>query len=193
MKLAPRPLIRAAAPAAAAGLVLTAFTLPAVALDPPGSTVTRSGGTVQLVARSGVANVVHVGGQTLADGVHAIVEDESGIAAFNGCRPLDATTADCGVGITQLQIALGDNSDTLFIDQRADQNNPASAPLLYNASVDAGTGPDTIATGRGNDQINLRDGVNGNDRVTCDGGTQDRAIGNPGDSIDPSCEFRVTF
>lgn len=193
MKLAPRTLIRTAVPAAAAGIVLTAFALPAAA-QTPGATVTRSGSTVQVAARPGFVNHIHVGGLTQADGVHLIVEDDlSGVAAFNGCRQVSPTVADCGVGVTQLSISLGDMNDTLFVDQTADQNNPQSAPLLVNASVDAGTGSDLISTGRGNDQINVRDGIPGNDRVTCDGGTQDRVVADPGDSIDPSCELRATF
>ncbi|MGW0131023.1 hypothetical protein [Streptomyces sp. NPDC003299] len=184
MKLTPRTLIRAAVPAAAAGVVLTAFALPAVAQDPPGSTVTRSGGTVQLLARSGVANQVTVG----LDAGHLIVEDQSGIAAFNGCQRLPGSTvsADCGTGVTQLRILLGDNGDTLFI---ADD-------VAIPASVDAGTGPDVITTGAGNDTISVRDGVRGNDSVNCDGNSAtgvDQVVADPGDFVSTTCERRAFF
>ncbi|MEU3606896.1 hypothetical protein AB0E83_15815 [Streptomyces sp. NPDC035033] len=184
MKLAPRALARAAAPALAAGMVMTAFALPAAAQEPPGSTVVRFGNTVQLAARSGVANVVTIG-INQANG-HLIVEDQSGIAAFNGCRRLAGSTisADCGPGVTTLQISLGDNGDSLFI----------SESVRANATVNAGTGPDFIATGAGNDTIVVRDGVRGNDAVICDGnqGTGvDQVVADVNDSVSLSCERRT--
>ena len=186
MKLAPRTLIRAAAPALAAGMVLTAFALPAAAQEPPGSWVVRSGNTVQLSARSGVANQVAISiNQTNG---HLIVEDQAGIAAFNGCQRLQGSTisADCGTGVTTLQISLGDNGDSLFISEL----------VTANASVNAGTGPDTIVTGGGNDSIVVRDGVRGNDSVNCDGnqGTgTDQVVADPGDGVSLTCERRVFF
>lgn len=182
MKLAPRTLIRAAAPALAAGMVLTAVALPAAAQEPPGSWVVRSGGTVQLSARSGVANGVSIG---ITPAGHLIVEDQAGIAAYNGCQRLPNSTisADCGTGVTTLQISLGDNGDSLFISEF----------VTANASVSAGTGPDVVVTGGGNDTIVVRDGVRGNDSVNCDGnrpaGT-DQVVADLGDSVSLTCERR---
>ncbi|MFF8603580.1 hypothetical protein ACF065_24350 [Streptomyces sp. NPDC015232] len=186
MKLAPRALAHASVPALAAGLVLTAFALPAAAQEPPGSTVYRSGGTVQLTARSGVANDVTIGIDP-SNG-HLIVEDQSGIAAFGGCQRLPGSTisADCGPGVTALRIILGDNGDSLFI----------SESVTANASVDAGSGPDVVVTGGGNDSVVVRDGVGGNDSVTCDGnqGTGiDQVIGDPGDAASLTCERRIFY
>ncbi|MEU9169043.1 hypothetical protein AB0D34_14780 [Streptomyces sp. NPDC048420] len=186
MNLAPRTLIRAAVPALAAGMVLTAFTLPAAAQEPPGSWVIRSGNTVQLSARSGVANEVTIG-INQADG-HLIVEDQAGIGAFNGCRRLPNSTisADCGAGVTTLQISLGDLGDSLFILDS----------VTANASVSAGSGPDTVMTGGGNDSIVVRDGVRGNDSVNCDGNPTagaDQVVADPGDNVSLSCERRVSY
>ncbi|WP_328871084.1 hypothetical protein OHT76_13700 [Streptomyces sp. NBC_00287] len=165
----------AAAPALAAGVLVTAFAAPAVAQEPPGSTVVRSGGTVSLNARSGVSNYVTVS----SDG-RVIVEDQSGITAGPGCTRLSSTAAACGstATATRLAFSLGNWSDVL------------SVGVSINTSVNAGSGVDTITTGGGNDSINAADGVGGNDWVTCDGGSNDSAFADRGDTINRDCERR---
>ncbi|WAZ21454.1 hypothetical protein STRCI_002628 [Streptomyces cinnabarinus] len=164
------------APALAAGVLVTAFAAPAVAQEPPGSTVVRSSGTVSLNARSGVSNYVTV---SSASG-RLIVEDQSGITAGPGCTRLSSTAAACGATATATRLAfsLGNWSDVL------------SVGVAVSSSVNAGSGTDVITTGGGNDSVNASDGVGGNDWVTCDGGSSDSAFADPGDSVSRDCERR---
>ncbi|WP_225099767.1 hypothetical protein [Streptomyces sp. CoH27] len=163
--------------AAVAGLVVTASAaVPAAAAQPPGSTVTRSSGTVVLSARSGVQNKVTAS----VSGTQLIMEDLSGLVAGPGCIQLSGTQASCGLASTvgQMTISVGDLDDTVT-------NN-----TNIRAIIDAGTGNDIIHGG-GNDVINVHDGVGG-DTVTCDGGF-DVVYGDPGDNIAPDCEVRGVF
>jgi hypothetical protein len=167
---------RAAAPALAAGILVTAFATPAAA-QPPGSTVVRSGTGVSLSARYAVSNYVTFSD----DGGDLIVEDQSGIYAGPGCEQLTPTAAVCGetASATRLTVALRDWSDVLHVG------------VAVNTTVDAGTGTDSITTGGGDDTIFARDGVRGNDWITCDGHrTRDTAYADLGDSINPDCELR---
>ncbi|WP_128432724.1 hypothetical protein [Streptomyces cyaneus] len=166
---------------------LTALAVPAVAQESPGSTATRSGGTVHVQARDNVVNGIRVG-IDLRNG-HLIVEDDAGIAAGRGCMPMpgtDGTAVDCGPatgmgGVTRINATLGNFGDSFF----------STAPI--NTSVDAGRGGDFVRTGAGNDSINLRDGVRGNDSVTCDSGGSDQVVGEAGDTITPDCERQGRF
>ncbi|WBO64387.1 hypothetical protein [Streptomyces camelliae] len=169
---------RMAGTAAVAGLVVTASAaVPAAAAQPPGSTVTRSSGTVVLSARFGVQNQVTAS----VSGTQLIMEDLSGIVAGPGCTQLSGTRAACGSASTvgQLTISVGDMDDTVT-------NN-----TNIRAVIDAGTGNDIIHGGGGNDTINVHDGVGG-DTVTCDGGF-DVVYGDPGDNIASDCEVRGVF
>ncbi|MCX4698217.1 hypothetical protein [Streptomyces sp. NBC_01373] len=182
MKIERNTLMRAAAPALVAGLLVPVFATPAGAQEPPGSTAVRFSGSVQLSARWGVPNAVTV----RVENGNLIITDSAGVAPGPGCsrpNPNDSTLVNCGpLPVARLNVALRDQGDSIFVD----------APV--NTSVDAGTGDDTVRTGSGNDSVNVRDG-NPRDTVDCGEapGDFDRAIGDPGDGIVATCEQRATF
>ncbi|MDC0767416.1 hypothetical protein [Streptomyces sp. HD] len=189
MKIAKSSLTRTVAPVLVVGVSLAAFAVPATpafAQGTPGSVVDRVGGTVRILARADVANRMRVG---LSGNGHLIVEDDTHIQAGQGCTIMpgtDNTAADCGPatgsgGVTGINAALGNFGDSFF----------STAPV--NTNINAGTGGDFIRTGSGNDTINLRDGVIGNDAAACDGGGNDAVVGNLRDVITPDCERRVRF
>ncbi|CAL9434074.1 hypothetical protein [Streptomyces sp. enrichment culture] len=167
---------RAAAPALAAGVLMTAFAVPAAAQEEPASRVARFSGQVSVQGFNGAPNSIMV----FLEAGHLRVVDHNGILAGPGCEQIDDTTADCGTVTTsspsRLAVWLGDNDDSL------------SVGLRLNTSVDAGPGMDTIATGDGVDTINVRDGER--DIVVCDGGTPDTAYGDTVDSLNRDCERR---
>ncbi|MDF3141942.1 MULTISPECIES: hypothetical protein [unclassified Streptomyces] len=166
---------------------LTVLAAPAVAQESPGSAATRSGATVHVQARDNVVNGMRVGIDPRNG--HLIVEDDAGIAAGQGCMPMsgtDGTAVDCGPatgmgGVTRLNVSMGNFGDSFF----------STAPV--NTSVDAGSGGDFVRTGAGNDSINLRDDVRGNDAVTCDSGGNDQVVGEAGDTITADCERQGRF
>ncbi|WP_369171468.1 hypothetical protein AB5J49_27630 [Streptomyces sp. R28] len=166
---------------------VTVLAAPAVAQESPGSAVTRSGTTVHVQARDNVVNGIRVGIDPRSG--HLIVEDDARIAVGRGCMPMsgtDGTAVDCGPatgmgGVTRLNVSMGNFGDSFF----------STAPV--NTSVDAGTGGDFVRTGGGNDSIKLRDGVRGNDAVSCGSGGNDQVVGEAGDTITPDCERQGRF
>ncbi|WDF40586.1 hypothetical protein PBV52_29310 [Streptomyces sp. T12] len=166
---------RAAVPALAAGLLVTSFATPAAA-QTPGSTAFHIFGNAILSARAGAVNDVTA---TVVNG-RLRLTDTSGIAAGPGCLPVSATTVECGslANTVRLSIGLGDLSDRF-----------RGQGLAVRTVVDAGAGSDIVRTGSANDTIGVRDGVAGNDTVSCDGGS-DIVQRDVGDIIAADCESR---
>ncbi|KUL42124.1 hypothetical protein [Streptomyces regalis] len=188
MKIAKSCVTRTAAPVLVAGVSLAAFAVPAVpavAQEAPGSVVDRVDGTVRILAFQNVANRMRV--SVAVDGAlrgHLIVEDDADILPRPGCTAVPGTggtAADCGLaaGVTRINAALGNYGDSFF----------STAPI--NTVINAGTGGDFVRTGGGNDTIDLRDGVIGNDAADCDGGGNDTVVANLRDLIAANCERRV--
>lgn len=69
-----------------------------------------------------------------------------------------------------------------------DGNDTATVQVARNATIDAGSGSDTVSTNSGSDTINVRDGGGGDEVVTCGGGS-DTVFTDPGDDTATNCEF----
>lgn len=172
MKIVSSTLMRAAGPVVVAGLLVASSATPAAA-QTPGSTAFRIfGGLVGLQARAGVNNQVTAS----VSGGRLILTDTTGIAIGPGCTRVDANSAACGsaLTVTRLAIQLSDGNDTFD-----------SSTVAVSATVDAGTGTDSVTTDGSNDLISVEDNVGG-DTVNCGGGT-DTVFADPGDSI-TNCE-----
>ncbi|WP_128433146.1 hypothetical protein [Streptomyces cyaneus] len=170
---------RAAVPALAAGLVVSAFATPAAA-QTPGSTAFHIFGNVILSARAGAVNNVTA---RIVDG-RLRLTDTSGVTAGPGCIQVSPTEVQCGslANVVRLSIGLGDLDDSF---------KPESPETFaVRTVVDAGAGKDTVETGRGNDTIGVKDGVAGNDTVVSCGAGSDIVQRDVGDIIAANCESR---
>ncbi|MBT2490119.1 hypothetical protein J7E96_16645 [Streptomyces sp. ISL-96] len=184
MKITSGVLKRVAVPALVAGMALPLALATSSAAQQPGpaSTVTRSGGTVAYSAYSGEDNKLRVRAEADVNGnLVLVVEDLEGIDAGFGCQQDGPNVAVCDLAgtVTRISAQLRDGTDTAFIE------------VSTASTVNAGTGADIVETSGGNDTIDLRDGVGGNDSASCGGGGSDTAIGNPGDRIAANCERRA--
>ncbi|MGW6704377.1 hypothetical protein ACWGDE_05735 [Streptomyces sp. NPDC054956] len=145
MKLTRVRALRAAVPAAVAGMLLPLIM--ATPAHAAGAVAVRYGGTVLYTAASGATNQL-----TLLDaGAELRLTDTAGITAGFGCQQDSPTSIRCGARatVTRLQAALGDGNDKL------DYNTSST----FAVSANGGTGVDEIKTGPGNDMIDLRDGA----------------------------------
>ncbi|MGN9759260.1 hypothetical protein [Streptomyces sp. SD31] len=165
---------RAAVPALAAGLLVTALATPAAA-QTPGSTAFRFFGNVGLSARAGFVNNV----TATVVGANLRLTDSSGVAAGPGCRQVDFNTVDCPLPVSRLSVGLGDQGDTFD-----------GTSIVIRTVVDAGPGGDTVATGGANDMIGVDDDTPNNDTVTTCGLGSDAVFANSGDRIGTGCEAR---
>lgn len=175
MKIMSSSLKRAAGPALAAGLLVTAFATPAAA-QTPGSTAFRVFGNVGLSARAGFENNVTAS----IVGNYLRLTDTAGVAAGPGCISRGFNAVDCPLPVSRLSVGLGNENDTF-----------EGTSITIRTVVDAGSGTDTVATGSGNDTIGLDDDAPGDSVTTCGGG-YDVVFLNPGDTIaaDAACEAR---
>lgn len=182
MKITSGILKRVAVPAVVAGMALPmALATSAAAQSGPASTVTRVGSSVAYSAYNGENNKLTMG----VDGTTLVVVDNEGIHAGTGCVQADANTALCGSvannAVTRIAVELRDGMDTAFIG------------VDINTTVTAGGGADMVETAGGNDTIDVRDGVRGNDTVVSCGGGVDTAVGNPTAHISSTCERRAFY
>lgn len=174
MKTASSILKRAAVPALVAGLLVPAFATPAAA-QTQGATAFRYFGNVGLSARAGYVNNVtaYINGSYLM-----LTDPTSGIQAAQGCFQVSFATVACPLPVSRLSVGLGDGGDTFD-----------GTSIAIRTVVDAGSGADIVATGGGNDMIDVDDDAPGDMVTTCGGGS-DSVFANRGDEIGTLCEAR---